>query len=176
MTHIGTAIGAIVGVFIALIVGLNLTGNVFDETAGLNGSREAYSTTQTGETLVPVGGSAIPSTPGTVSATVVAGAVTVVTVGGGGGYTVDGNYRVVKGTGADETGGGAIVKCLLLATCATTSIVDGSGDGVANAVLDKFIAVRPIIGILPTVVVIGLFIAGAAVGGTIGRVAQNKFA
>ena len=173
MGHIGTAIGGIVGVIIALLVGLNLTGNVFDETAAINGSREPYST-GTGVTLLGLGDSAAASTAGTVSATLSDGVVETVTVSGGAGYTANGRYSVVKAPGATNTGGGAIVTCDA-ANCATTTLVDGGGDGILNAVLDKFIAIRPIIGILPTVIVVGLFIAGSAVGGAMGRITQTKY-
>ena len=79
-SNIGTAVGSIVGVFVALIVGLNLLGNVFNEAATLLGN-------------------------------------------------------------------------------------DSIGD---------FIATETIVGILPTVITIGLFVAGAVLGGVLGRTAGNK--
>ena len=80
VSNIGTAVGSIVGVFAALIVGLNLLGNVFIESASL----------------------------------------------------------------------------------------------LSNGTLDDFLATSTVVGILPTVITVGLFVGGSVLGGVLGRTVGNK--
>ena len=200
MSNISTVIGSVVGVFIALLVGLALFGEVANQTAELGESGDplvtesydgdpdtAYDLELVNEVtctysagLKPYVRVTVDSSSGgvaTISAYQVPGTVQCAGLSG------NHDARLALQDGSSATiGEGAILTVsftggLWNASGATLKepgrarVISGGG---AN--LSSFIALSTILNILPTVVLVGLLSAGGVIGGFIGRSAGGRFA
>ena len=173
MTSIGAVVGGVVGIFLAIIIGLTMVSPLVDAVVDAHGANVSY---VAGEYQASTGSGTTP-TAATINITVDSdgGVATAAPKSGsaGTGYVIGDNISLSSQT---LTGSGAELRVATIGASgaiATLTIVSKGGPTTAD--VDKFIATSTILGVLPLIAILSLFVGGAALGGMIGRMAQERY-